>query len=256
VNDATIRVGSARYLESIGIGSGQLSGLAEVAETAGETPIFVARDDQLIGGLAIADPVRADAKRTVSELQAQGLGVAMVSGDREGTARAIARSLGIDDVVAEVLPDEKVAAITALRGRYGSVAFVGDGINDAPALAAADVGIAIGSGTDVAIESADVVLASGQTGGVVRAIAVSRATLRNLRQNLFWAFAYNVALIPIAAGILYPFGGPLLSPVLAAGAMSLSSVFVVTNALRLRIAAAPTGDAGSAAAPLQAVQAE
>jgi len=167
-------------------------------------------------------------------LHAQGLKVAMITGDKRETAEAIARETGIDHVIAGVLPDGKVAALDDLRGAGKRIAFVGDGINDAPALAHSDVGIAIGTGTDVAIESADVVLMSGDLRGVVNALEVSRSTMRNIRQNLFWAFGYNVALIPVAAGVLYPVSGLLLSPVLAAGAMALSSVFVLTNALRLR----------------------
>ena len=163
----------------------------------------------------------------------------MITGDNQATADKIAAELGIGHVVAEVLPAGKVDAIKALSV-HGPVAFVGDGINDAPALAAADVGIAIGTGTDVAIETADVVLMSGDLGAVVNAFAISSATMRNIRQNLFWAFGYNVVLIPVAAGALYPFGGPLLSPALAAGAMAISCVFVLTNALRLRrVHAAP-----------------
>src|SRR5690606_32166831 len=162
------------------------------------------------------------------------LKVAMITGDNARTAQAIARRLGIDQVVAEVLPEGKVEALRRRKKEHGPVAFVGDGINDAPALAEADVGLAIGSGTDVAIEAADVVLMSGSLKGVPNAIALSKATIRNIRQNLFWAFAYNVALIPVAAGVLYPAFGILLSPMFAAGAMALSSVFVVSNALRLR----------------------
>src|SRR5690606_3303463 len=172
----------------------------------------------------------------IQALHDLGLKVAMITGDNARTAKAIAARLGIDEVVAEVLPGGKVEALQRLRSQHGIVAFVGDGINDAPALAEADVGMAIGTGTDIAIEAADVVLVSGNLQGVPKAIALSRATLRNIRQNLFWAFAYNTALIPVAAGILYPSLGILLSPVFAAGAMALSSVFVLGNALRLRTA--------------------
>ena len=158
----------------------------------------------------------------------------MITGDNRATAQAVARTLGIDEVIPEVLPEGKVEALRRLGQGGRRVAFVGDGINDAPALAEAHVGLAIGTGTDVAIESADVVLMGGDLRGVANAVALSRATIRNIRQNLFWAFAYNAALIPVAAGLLYPVNGTLLSPVLAAGAMALSSVFVLTNALRLR----------------------
>jgi Cu+-exporting ATPase len=157
----------------------------------------------------------------------------MITGDAEATAQAIAARLGIDALRAECLPEDKVTVLKDLQDSYGALAFVGDGLNDAPALAAADVGVAIGTGTDVAIEAADVVLVSGDLRGVQDALMVSRATMRNIRQNLGWAFGYNLVLVPVAAGVLYPFGGPLLSPVLAAGAMALSSVFVLSNALRL-----------------------
>jgi P-type E1-E2 ATPase len=170
----------------------------------------------------------------VARLKARGLRLAMITGDNARAAAAIARRLGIDEVLADVLPAGKVEAVKRLKAAHGAVAVVGDGINDAPALAEADVGIAIGSGTDVAIESADVVLLGNDLGRVDTAIAVSRATMRNIAQNLFWAFAYNVVLIPVAAGVLYPFIGVLMSPMLAGGAMGLSSVFVVGNALRLR----------------------
>ncbi len=163
----------------------------------------------------------------------------MITGDNKATAKAIAKQLGIDEIVAEVLPDGKVAALKQLSQKGDKVAFVGDGINDAPALAQADVGLAIGTGTDVAIEAADVVLMSGDLRGVVDAIALSQATIRNIKQNLFWAFAYNALLIPVAAGMLYPINGMLLSPIFAAAAMALSSVFVLGNALRLKRFQAP-----------------
>ena len=182
----------------------------------------------------MSDPLKPDTPAAIAALHDMGLRVAMITGDNRGTAAAIARETGIDEVVAEVLPAGKVEAIDALRARFGPVAFVGDGINDAPALAQADVGLAIGTGTDVAIESADVVLMSGSLRGVVNALDISRRTMRNIRQNLFWAFGYNALLIPVAAGVLYPANGMMLSPMLAAGAMALSSVFVLTNALRLR----------------------
>ncbi|MCK9508219.1 MAG: HAD-IC family P-type ATPase, partial [Pigmentiphaga sp.] len=171
------------------------------------------------------------------------LKVAMITGDNARTAQAIAARLGIDEVVAEVLPEGKVEAVQRLKAEHGRLAFVGDGINDAPALAEADVGLAIGTGTDIAMEAADVVLMSGSLQGVPNAIALSKATLDNIRQNLFWAFAYNTALIPVAAGVLYPAYGILLSPIFAAGAMALSSVFVLGNALRLRRFQPPLADA-------------
>ncbi|WP_413864034.1 HAD-IC family P-type ATPase, partial [Albidovulum sp.] len=197
------------------------------------TPILVAVDGRGAALLAGADPVKPSARAAIAALHEMGVQTAMISGDTSATAGAIAAALGIDHVEAEVLPEGKVAALETLK-TSGTTAFVGDGINDAPALAAADIGIAMGTGTDVAMEAAEVVLMTGDPAAVADALRLSRATMRNIRQNLFWAFGYNVLLIPVAAGALYPANGMLLSPMLAAGAMALSSVFVVTNALRLR----------------------
>lgn len=219
-----ILVGSARYLGEAGIACPDITGV--------EAPVFVALDGQLAAVLRVADPVKPGALAMVQSLRGQRIAVAMITGDAAPVASAIARELGITQVAAGVLPEEKAAALKALPG--GLRVFVGDGVNDAPVLAAADAGIAIGTGTDVAIEAADVVLMAGELGGVPRAIALSRATMRNIKENLFWAFAYNIVLIPVAAGVLAVPFGITLSPMLGAGAMALSSVFVVTNALRLR----------------------
>ncbi|MBO9477598.1 heavy metal translocating P-type ATPase [Shimia sp. R11_0] len=229
-----VHVGATRYMVACDVAVAELAPQADRLAAAGKTPIFVAIDGVLAAVMAVADPVKDGAQAAVATLHDQGLKVAMISGDRAQTAQVLAKTLGVDHVVADVLPAGKVDALEALRAEFGAVAFVGDGINDAPALAAADVGIAIGTGTDVAIESADVVLMSGDVGGVVTAFDCSRQVIRNIGQNLFWAFGYNVALIPVAAGVLVPFGGPALSPMLGAGAMALSSVFVLSNALRLR----------------------
>jgi Cu+-exporting ATPase len=206
----------------------------------GKSPLYAMIDGQLAAVIAVADTIKDSAPATVRALHARGLKVAMITGDNRNTATAIAAQLGIDEVMAEVLPQGKVEAVRELRLRFGNIAFVGDGINDAPALAEADTGIAVGTGTDIAIESADVVLMGDDLKGVVNALAISKATIRNIRQNLFWAFAYNAALIPVAAGVLYPLNGTLLSPMLAAGAMAMSSIFVVGNALRLRTFKAPS----------------
>ncbi|MBN8279000.1 MAG: copper-translocating P-type ATPase [Gammaproteobacteria bacterium] len=234
VEGRRVAVGAARYLQRVGIDPAALELHAGNVGRAGKSPVFVGVDGELAGLLAVADPIRAASAQAVATLRAEGIVVAMLSGDQQETAEAVARALGITEVAAGVLPSGKVSAIQSLRRQHGPVAFVGDGINDAPALAAADVGIAIGTGTDIAIDSADVVLVSGDPRGVLNALRISRDTIRNIRQNLFWAFAYNVALIPVAAGALYAVNGTLFSPVLAAGAMSLSSVFVIANALRLR----------------------
>ncbi|MGO4907709.1 heavy metal translocating P-type ATPase [Pseudorhodobacter sp. W20_MBD10_FR17] len=229
-----VLVGSARFMAQQGIDIGDLAKAGSTLATDGKTPLYAALHGQIAAVIGVADPVKTGTPEAIAALQAMGLRLVMISGDTAETARVIAGGLGIKDVIAEVLPDGKVAAVQGFRDQGLRVAFVGDGINDAPALALADVGIAIGTGTDVAIEAADVVLMSGDLRGVVSALAVSRATMRNIKQNLFWAFGYNAALIPVAAGILYPVWGVQLSPVLAAGAMAMSSVFVLTNALRLR----------------------
>jgi Cu+-exporting ATPase len=234
VEGQEVMVGADRYMSREGI---DITALAKTeAELAGRgrTALYAAIDGKLAAVIAVADPVKPASQEAVAALHARGFKVAMITGDKRETAEAIARETGIDHVIAGVLPDGKVAALDDLRAGDQKIAFVGDGINDAPALAHADVGIAIGTGTDVAIESADVVLMSGDLRGVVNAGEVSRRTMSNIRQNLVWAFGYNVALIPVAAGVLYPAFGLLLSPVFAAGAMALSSVSVLTNALRLR----------------------
>ena len=234
VNGRWVEVGADRFMDEIEVDISDFEAQAEALASRARTPLYVSIDRTLAALIAVADPIKATTPVAIRSLQAMGLRVAMVTGDNARTADAVARELGIDEVVAEVLPDGKVAAIQALREGGRKVAFVGDGINDAPALAEADVGIAIGTGTDIAIESADVVLMAGELTGVSKAIGISRATIRNIRQNLFWAFAYNAALVPVAAGVLWPVSGTLLSPMLAAGAMALSSVFVLGNALRLK----------------------
>ena len=229
-----VAVGADRYMSKLGHDLAAFAGEAARLGGEGKSPLYAAIDGRLAAVIAVADPIKETTPEAIRALHDLGLRVAMITGDNRATAEAVARQLGIDEVVPEVLPDGKVTAIHELRAGGRKVAFVGDGINDAPALAEAEVGLAIGTGTDVAIESADVVLMSGDLRGVVNAIALSKATIRNIKQNLFWAFAYNAALIPVAAGLLYPVSGTLLSPVLAAGAMALSSVFVLSNALRLK----------------------
>ena len=228
-----VEIGADRYMQQLGLQVDVFADEARRMGDEGKSPMYAAIDGRLAAVLAVADPIKPSTPAAIQAMHAMGLRVAMVTGDNRRTADAIARQLGIDEVVAEVLPEGKVAAIQQLR-QHGKLAFVGDGINDAPALAEADVGLAVGTGTDIAIEAADVVLMTGRLTAVSDAIALSRATMRNIRQNLFWAFAYNTALIPVAAGVLYPAFGILLSPVFAAGAMALSSVFVLGNALRLR----------------------
>lgn len=236
VDGRTIEVGAERFMTSLGRALAPARAALERLAAEAKTPVCVAIDGQIVAVLAVADPIRPDAREAVAALRRSGVELAMITGDNPRTAAAVAAELGIDRsrVVAGVLPEGKVAALAELRRTGRSVAFVGDGINDAPALAEADVGVAMGTGTDIAIESADVVSMSAELGAVVSAIELSRATMANIRQNLFWAFAYNASLIPLAAGVLYPSLGLLLSPVFAAAAMALSSVIVITNALRLR----------------------
>jgi Cu+-exporting ATPase len=234
VDGRKILVGADRALQAAGIDVAALAAQAEKLGALGRSPIYAAVDGKLAAVIAVADPIKETTPQAIEALHMLGLKVAVITGDNAHTARAVARQLGIDEVVAEVLPGGKVDALKRLREGGRRIAFVGDGINDAPALTEADVGIAVGTGTDIAIESADVVLMSGDLGGVPRAIALSQATIRNIKENLFWAFAYNVVLIPVAAGVLYPVNGTLLSPIFAAAAMGMSSVFVLANALRLR----------------------
>ena len=234
VDSKRIEIGADRYMTELGHDVAAFAKVSERLGNEGKSPLYAAIDGKLAAIIAVADPIKETTPAAIKAMHNLGLKVAMITGDNARTAKAIAARLGIDEVVAEVLPNGKVEAIRRLKAQYGQTAFVGDGINDAPALAEADVGLAIGTGTDIAIEAADVVLMSGSLQGVPNAIALSKATIGNIRQNLFWAFIYNAALVPVAAGLLYPAYGILLSPVFAAGAMALSSVFVLGNALRLR----------------------
>jgi Cu+-exporting ATPase len=228
-------LGNARFLAELGIATDALEPEAERLRAEGATAIFVAIEGHAAGIVAIADPVKESAAGALKALKADGIAIVMLTGDNRTTADAVARRLGIAAVEAEVLPDGKSAVIEKLRREGRVVAMAGDGVNDAPALAAADVGIAMGTGTDVAMESAGVTLLRGDLRGIVRARHLSRATMRNIRQNLFFAFIYNAGGVPVAAGVLYPAFGILLSPLIAALAMSLSSVSVISNALRLRL---------------------
>jgi P-type Cu+ transporter len=234
VGGVSVAIGSARFMAENGVGLDSFATQGEQAASDGASVIYLSCDGQALAMFAFSDRAKPDAAETLRSLRAQGLHIALITGDGRAPADALAQELGIETVHAEILPKAKAQIVADLRAHFGPVAFVGDGINDAPALAAADVGIALGTGTDVAIESADIVLTAGNVGGVVTARILAQATMRNIRQNLFWAFAYNAALIPVAAGLLYPLAGVMLSPMLAAGAMALSSVFVLSNALRLR----------------------
>ena len=234
VSNKLVQIGADRFMTQLGLNVEHFSSDAAQLGDQGKSPLYVAIDGKLSAILAVADPIKDGSKAALEALHQMGIKVVMMTGDNQRTARAIAAQLGIDEVLAEVLPDGKAQAIKQLQAAGRKVAFVGDGINDAPALAQADVGLAIGTGTDVAIETADVILMSGDLRGVPNAVSISRAVISNIKLNLFWAFAYNIVLIPVAAGALYPIFGWLLSPVLAGAAMGFSSVFVLTNALRLR----------------------
>jgi Cu+-exporting ATPase len=229
-----VALGNARLLEELGIDASEVGKRAEALREEGQTVMFLSAGDVVVGILGVADPVKAGAPQAIRDLQGEGLRVVMVTGDSAATARAVARTLGLDEVIAEVLPERKAEIVRRFQAEGRVVAMAGDGVNDAPALAAADVGIAMGTGTDVAMESAGITLVQGDLGGIVRARRLSRATMRNIRQNLAWAFVYNILGVPVAAGVLYPLTGLLLSPMIASAAMSLSSVSVIANALRLR----------------------
>jgi Cu+-exporting ATPase len=234
VGETDAAFGNARLMQSSGIAVGPLAQAAEARRKHGEMVMFLAAGGKLAGIIAVADPIKETAAEAIRKLHAQGLTIVMATGDNETTAKAVAAELGIDEVHASLRPEEKLALIENLQNKGATVAMAGDGINDAPALARADVGIAMGTGADVAMESAGLTLLKGDLRGVVRAVNLARATMRNIKQNLFFAFVYNALGVPIAAGVLYPAFGILLSPIIAAAAMSFSSVSVVGNALRLR----------------------
>ena len=234
VNGKRVQVGADRYMTRLGLDTAPFANETGRLADEGKSPLYAAVDGKLAAVIAVADPLKDSSPAAIQALHRLGLRVALITGDNQRTANAIARQLGIDEVLAEVLPDGKVDAVKRLQTENRKVAFVGDGINDAPALAQADVGLAVGTGTDVAIEAADVVLMAGDLRGIPNALALSKSTITNIKQNLFWAFFYNIILIPVAAGVLFPAFGVLLSPIFAAAAMAVSSVFVLTNALRLR----------------------
>jgi Cu+-exporting ATPase len=237
VEGRDVALGSLRILEAAGADPGRWRETAEKLRAEGQTVMFVAVDGAVAGLLGVADPLKATTAAAIRQLHAEGLRIVMLTGDSPTTARAVASRLGLEEVVADVLPEQKAEAVRKLQREGHTVAMAGDGINDAPALARAEVGIAMGTGTDVAMESAGVTLVKGDLQGILRARVLSRATIRNIRQNLFFAFVYNAIGVPIAAGALYPLAGILLNPMIAAAAMSLSSVSVVSNALRLRTSA-------------------
>ncbi|MBZ0172729.1 MAG: heavy metal translocating P-type ATPase, partial [Phycisphaerales bacterium] len=245
VGEARVAVGSPVLMRDEGVDIAPLASAADEHRRKGATSMFASIDGGLVALLAVADPIKETTRDAIHALHEMGLTVVMLTGDNGTTAKAIAQQLGIDRVEAEVLPDQKAKIIRQLQSEGQKIAMAGDGVNDAPALAQADIGVAMGTGAGVAIESASITLVGGDLNGLIRARELSRATMRNIRQNLFFAFAYNTAGVPIAAGVLYPFFGVLLSPMIAAVAMSLSSVSVVGNALRLRLVRTPSNKIGA-----------
>ena len=234
VNGRPVALGNRAMMDELGLDPAPLRSQADDLRDDGKTAMFVALDGKLAGLVAVADPIKASTQSAIKALHDAGLRIIMATGDNERTALSVARQLGIDEVRADVLPQDKKALVDELHANGHMVAMAGDGVNDAPALAAAEVGIAMGTGADVAVESAGITLVKGDLTGIVRARRLAQATIRNIKQNLFFAFAYNAAGVPVAAGILYPITGAMLSPMIAAAAMSLSSVSVIGNALRLR----------------------
>jgi Cu+-exporting ATPase len=234
VEGLKVLLGNKKLMVDRGISLSTLEEMADRLAAEGKTPMYIAIGEKISGIIAVADVVKESSAKAIKKLHEMGIEVAMITGDNKRTAEAIAKQVGIDRVLAEVLPQDKSNEVKKLQAEGKMVSMVGDGINDAPALAQADIGIAIGSGTDIAMESADIVLMKSDLMDVPTAILLSKSTIRNIKQNLFWAFSYNVLGIPVAAGLLYAFGGPTLNPMLAAAAMSLSSVSVLTNALRLK----------------------
>uniref|UniRef100_UPI0003B76AAE HAD-IC family P-type ATPase n=1 Tax=Pseudochrobactrum sp. AO18b TaxID=1201036 RepID=UPI0003B76AAE len=234
VKGRAVALGNPAMMQDMGLDIAAIQARADTLRAEGKTAMFVAVDNKLAGLVAVADPIKETAAEAIRTLHARGLKIIMATGDNERTARAVAAKLGLDDVRADVLPEDKKALVDELHKQGKKVAMAGDGVNDAPALAAADVGIAMGTGADVAVESAGITLLKGDLTGIARAHHLAEATIRNIKENLFFAFVYNALGIPVAAGLLYPFTGTLLSPMIAAAAMSLSSVSVIANSLRLR----------------------
>jgi Cu+-exporting ATPase len=233
VDGKKVALGNQKLLDQLDIGANDIQEMAENLRDTGQTVMFVVIEDRIAGLLGVSDPVKPSTPEAIRRLHEDGIRIVMLTGDSRTTAEAVAKKLGIDEFHAEVLPEEKVKVVKRLQAQGRIVAMAGDGINDAPALAAAQVGIAMGTGTDVAIQSAAITLVKGDLGGIAKARRLSRATMKNIRQNLFFAFVYNILGVPIAAGVLYPFFGILLSPIIASAAMTFSSVSVITNALRL-----------------------